>query len=41
MAGRLGCTTGDEGEVGSSNNRVHLEEEEGSSAARRRRREEF
>jgi len=41
MAGRLGCTTGDEGEVGSSSNKVHLGEEEGRLAARGRMREEF
>jgi len=41
MAGRLGCTTGSEGEVGSGSRRIHLGEEERRQTTRRRGREEF
>jgi hypothetical protein len=36
MVGRLGCTTGGEGEVGSNKSRIHLGEEERRSTVRGR-----
>jgi hypothetical protein len=41
MVGRLGCTTGGEGEVGSNKSRIHLGEEERRPTIRGRGREEF
>jgi hypothetical protein len=41
MVGRLGCTTGGEGEVDSNKSRIHLGEEERRPTIRGRGREEF